>query len=74
MTKPRSTFDRAAATLWLLAAVTGLGVGAAIRLYQPAPVAASGFDRSPPSVQTDVPTVVVVRRASTQPLARTRAS
>jgi hypothetical protein len=75
-TEPPSAFDRAAAMLWLLAAVAGLAVGAVARLYVAPAAPVSAPIGSPPSeaLATDAPTVVVVRRAAAQPVARTRAS
>lgn len=72
-TRRRGAFDKSAATLSLLAVVAGLSVGAAARTYTaqaaPSPAAAASVVQG-----TATPTILVVRRGSQQPVARTRAS
>lgn len=71
-TERRSSFDKAAATSWLLAIVAGLGIGVAARMYAaPAPPSTR---LEPRAIADEVPTVVLVRRPADRPVARTRAS
>ncbi len=75
-TERRPRFDRTGATVWLAAALLGLGSGAALRLYAP-PVAAAALAPTTTTMNAAVPggpIVVVVRGGSARPAARSRAS
>ncbi len=75
-TERRPRFDRTGATVWLAAALIGLGSGAALRLYAP-PVAAAALAPTATTLNASAsgqPIVVVVRGGAGRPAARTRAS